>query len=151
MPWATNDVNRITDQLNFAWNEVVQSLGANAYPGYLNFGSTLSPAEYTANQPQPINFTISQIQTKMNAITNEYAITQVQKMLTDLEVIDTAKATAIGSQNYALVRADQLEWDVRFKTQGFEERRSSLIERLRYSLNLPPTPQPQNSGGIIRS
>lgn len=154
MPWASTDYEKATDHLNYAWNEVVQALGANAYPGYLNFGATLSPAEFSANQPRPVNFTVAQITAKMNAITSEYKIGVIQGILADLDSIRTNRKATLNSQNYRLKRADVLEWQVdgaSSKTEGFDQLKAEKIEELRYHLSLPPTPQPTSGGNLSRS
>lgn len=63
-------------------------------------------------------------------------ITTIQAKLNKLDALEATLDGIYGDSNFALVRADVLEWQPGNKAAGPEQARSRLIEDIRTALNL---------------
>ncbi len=135
---------KILTHLNFA---LIRSYEMRA--NYENFSgdlwhinAKLNPTEYQANRPVPLIFQKDDIWQRIDNIEAESPFLEAQLLqaLEDLEATEANLKSTRGNGNYALVKADVLEWDVGLKLSGMESDRDEQIEKLRMLLSLPPTP-----------
>lgn len=132
-----------TDQLRSQYSD---------YSGeFYRFDATLSPTEYQKNRPVLLLFQKDDIWARLDAIEaeSEILVTQFQAILVNLQTIETAIISERSSTNSSLIRADVLEWQPGSRTSGMTDQRDDLIEKLRYRLNLPPSPDPIGGGGML--
>lgn len=115
---------------------------------YMNFGgenwhfnAKLTPTEYQANRPSPLLFKKDDIFSRLDKIEQEtsFNVDAVVLVLAQLEAIETELNRLLSSTNYAIKKADVIEFDISKKNEGLETQRDHLIEKLRYFLELPPT------------
>jgi hypothetical protein len=106
-----------------------------------HFNAKLNPTEYQANRPQPLLFKKDDIFSRLDKIENEteFNVAAVIVVLNQLESIEASLNQLLSNANYAIKVADVIEFDINKKSEGMETQRSSLIEKLRYFLKLPPT------------
>ncbi|WP_414755571.1 hypothetical protein [Anabaena sp. CCY 9910] len=118
---------------------------------FYRFDATLTPTEYQKNRPTPLLFQKDDIWQRLDAIEleSEYLVTQFSQILSNLQTVETAILDERSSVNSALIKADVLEWDTRSRTSGMIASRDDLIEKLRYQLKLPPSPDSMGGGGML--
>lgn len=140
---------KILNHLNFA---LLRSYEVQAQ--YMDFGgenwhfsAKLNPNEYQANRPQPLLFKKEDIFSRLDKIEaeTEFNVADVVTISEQLDNIELELNRLLSSANYAIKKADVIEFDITFKNQGLETQRDRLIEKLKYFLNLPPTSS--NSSG----
>jgi hypothetical protein len=116
---------------------------------YMDFGgemwhvnAKLNPTEYQANRPQPLLFEESDIWTRIDSIEQQscFLVSEVVQIINQLQEIQAELHKLLSSANYAIKKADVLEYDIDKKSEGLNFRSHELTERLRYFLKLPPTP-----------
>lgn len=112
-------------------------------PEYQGFDAVLSPEEWEYEQPVPKQFRLEVVVDRMNKLElqSEYLVANVREILAKLEDIGAKLYQAKSSANFALKRADVVEYDVNLRTAGMESLRDDLIEKLRQALSFPPTPK----------
>jgi hypothetical protein len=112
-----------------------------------HFSAKLNPTEYQANRSQALLFKKEDIFLRLDNIEaeTEFNVAAVVLILSQLEDIEITLNQLLSSANYAIKIADVIEFDINKKNEGLEMQRDRLIEKLRYFLNLPPTPS--NGGG----
>lgn len=108
MPWTSNDKSRIIE-----------------YQAYSLEHQTVF------NVSDRNNF----VQAILDAMTDEALITVVQGKLTEMDTLDAALATELGSANYALIKADVLEWQPGNRTEGIKERFNDLRKEIAFILS----------------
>ena len=111
-----------------------------------DFNAKLNPTEYQANRPQPMLFKKDDIFARLDKIEQEteFNVAAVVLTLDQLENVEIELGRLLSSANYAIKKADVIEFEISKKNEGLEMQRSSLIEKLRYFLELPPTPKTGN-------
>lgn len=111
-----------------------------------HFSAKLNPTEYQANRPQPLLFKKDDIFLRLDKIEQEteFNVITVATVLEQLESIEISLNHLLSNANYAIKKADVIEFEISKKNEGLETQRDRLIEKLRYFLDLPPTP---SSGG----
>jgi hypothetical protein len=119
---------------------------------FYRFDGTLTPTEYQKNRPVPLTFHRDDIWKRLDAIDaeSEYLVKQVLEVVEGLQKLEGAITSERSSPNAALIKADVLEW-AGSRTSGMFAQRDDFIEKLRYFLNLPPSPNDWGGGGLIRS
>ena len=154
MAFGGNDKYRVAKWLNLQLlSSAAMQQNSAAHSEYRLYNAKLSPTEYQMNQPVPLLFDPTEIQTRMNAIALEssYLVDEIVQILDDLDENDVLIKTASISQKGALKKADTLEWDTSIsKTQGVESRQFDMIFRLRYFLKYPPIAPAVSSGYLER-
>lgn len=112
-------------------------------PEYHGFDAVLSPEEWEYAQPVPKQFRLEVVADRMNKLElqSEYLVSNARKILADLDDIEAKLYQAKSSANFALKKADIVEYDVDKRSVGMESLRSELIEKLRQALSFPPTPK----------
>ncbi|MFN6572404.1 hypothetical protein [Dendronalium sp. ChiSLP03b] len=157
MLFALEQRYQILTALNEALLRTDQMRGqyADCSGEFYRFDASLNPTEYQANRPTPLLFQKDDIWQRLDNIEaeSEFLVTQVVQILTNLQTIERAIVSERSSVNSALIRADVLEWDTRSRTTGMLTGRDDLIEKLRYQLGLPPSPDLMGGGGgmLLRS
>jgi hypothetical protein len=145
--------HKILNHLNFA---LIRSYEIQSQ--YTDFGgemwhvsAKLNPTEYQANRPQPLLFKKEDIFARLDKVEaeTEFNVAEIIKILSQLESIEEELNKLLSSSNYAIKVADVIEYDINKKTEGLELRRDALIEKIRYFLQLPPTPKSGNSGASL--
>ena len=118
---------------------------------FYRFDASLNPTEYQANRPTPQLFEKNDIWSRLDSIEIEssFLVGHVQQLLEDLQTLERALLTERSSVNSALVKADVLEWDIHSRASGMVSGRDDLIEKLRYQLKLPPSPDSSHGNGIL--
>jgi hypothetical protein len=154
MPFTLEQRYKVLTHLNLALLRSHQ-MRANweDYSGdFWRLNAKLTPTEYQENRPVPLLFEEDDIWARLNGIEakSQYLVTQVIDVIERLDKMKQALDDTMSSANYAMTRADVIEWDVRFKTSGIDKRQDQAIEDLRYFLGLPPTPTIAG-GGTARS
>lgn len=144
---ALNEALLRTDQMRAQY--------ANAPNDFYRFDATLTPTEYQKNRPVPLLFQEADIWQRLDNIEqeSEFLVNQVLQILSDFQLVERAIINERSSVNSALKRADVLEWETGSRSSGMFAQRDDLIEKLRYQLQLPPSPDPTGGGGgmLLRS
>ncbi|WP_445634522.1 hypothetical protein NSTC745_06345 [Nostoc sp. DSM 114161] len=144
---ALNEALLRTDQMRSQYADVPSD--------FYRFDATLSPTEYQKNRPVPLLFQQDDIWQRLDNIEqkSEFLVNQVLQILTDFQMIERAIFSERSSVNSALKKADVLEWETASRSAGMFAHRDDLIEKLRYQLGLPPSPDPMGGGGgmLLRS
>ncbi|BDA74377.1 hypothetical protein CAL7716_085430 [Calothrix sp. PCC 7716] len=156
MPFSLEQRYKILTYLNTALlRSTEQRANHQDWCGDLyHFSAKLNPTEYQANRPRPLLFEESDIWRCLDNLEakSEFLVNQVLEVCKDLEAVETNLKNERMSANGALKKADVLEWDTANRTSGMEALRDELIEKIRYFLELPPTPQSNNwSTSLFRS
>lgn len=157
MPFTLEQRYQILTALNEALlrTDQMRSQYADVPTDFYRFDATLTPTEYQKNRPVPLVFQKDDIWARCDKIEldSEYLVTQVLQILTDFQNIERAMVLERSSVNAALKRADVLEWETGSRTSGMLTGRDDLIEKLRYQLGLPPSPDSMGGGGgmLLRS
>ncbi|MFK0731395.1 MAG: hypothetical protein ACFKPT_02710 [Gloeotrichia echinulata GP01] len=153
MPFTLEQRYQILTALNEALlrSEQMRSQYADAPNDFYRFDATLTPTEYQKNRPVPLVFQKDDIWVRLDKIEieSEYLVSQALQILTDFQTIERAIINERTSVNSALIKADVLEWDVRSRSTGMLSQRDDLIEKLRYQLGLPPSPDSMGGGGVL--
>lgn len=140
---ALNEALLRTDQMRSQYSD---------YSGeFYRFDATLTPTEYQKNRPVPLLFQKDDIWQRLDNIEaeSEFLVSQVMQIMTSFETVERAIINEQSSPNAALKKADVLEWEGS-RTSGMFAQRDDLIEKLRYQLGLPPSPDPSGgSGGML--
>jgi hypothetical protein len=151
MPFTLETRHKILTVLNLALlrSHQLRSNYDNYSGEFYNMNAVLSPTEYQANRPRPLMFEKNEIWSRLGKIEaeSEFLVQQVQEVVEDCDRLEKSLKAIRGSTSYALKRADVLEYDVTLKTAGIEEERDIAIEKLRYFLDLPPSPTVEAGGG----
>lgn len=154
MPFTLEQRYQILTALNEALlrTDQMRSQYADAPNDFYRFDATLTPTEYQKNRPVPLVFQEEDIWQRLDKIEqkSEFLVNQVLRIIADFQAVERAIVNERTSVNSALVKADVLEWDVRSRSTGMLTQRDDLIEKLRYQLKLPPSPDAMGgSGGIL--
>ncbi|MBW4677663.1 MAG: hypothetical protein KME52_27790 [Desmonostoc geniculatum HA4340-LM1] len=157
MPFTLEQRYQILTALNEALlrTDQMRSQYADSPSDFYRFDATLTPTEYQKNRPVPLLFQKDDIWQRLDEIEqeSEFLVNQVLQYLIDLKNVERAIVNERSSVNSALKKADVLEWETGFRTSGMFAQRDDLIEKLRYQLSLPPSPDPMGGGGgmLLRS
>lgn len=155
MPFTLEQRYQILTALNEALlrTDQMRAQYADSPDDFYRFDGTLTPTEYQKDRPTPLLFQESDIWARLDSIEvhSEFLVNQVLRILADFHTIERAIFNERSSVNSALIKADVLEWDVRSRSDGMYGQRDDLIERLRYQLSLPPSPDPLGGGMLLRS
>jgi predicted AAA+ superfamily ATPase len=121
-------------------------------PEYHGFDAVLSPEEWEYSQPVPKQFRLEVVVDRMAKLElqSEYLVANVRKILADLDDIEAKLYGAKSSANFALKKADVVEYDVSLRSAGMESLRAELIEKLRQALSFPPTPKGSTQAEFYR-
>jgi tetrahydromethanopterin S-methyltransferase subunit G len=140
---ALNEALLRTDQM--------RSQYADAPNDFYSFDATLTPTEYQKNRPVPLLFQEEDIWQRLDKIEqrSEFLVNQVLQIIADFKTVERAIVNERSSVNSALKRADVLEWETGSRSVGMFAQRDDLIEKLRYQLGLPPSPDSMGGGGIL--
>jgi hypothetical protein len=153
MPFTLEQRYQILTVLNEALlrTDLLRSQYADAPNDFYRFDATLAPTEYQKNRPVPLVFQEDDIWQRLDNIEqkSEYLVNQVLQIMADFQMVEKAIVSERSSVNSALIKADVLEWDVRSRSSGMFAQRDDLIEKLRYQLGLPPSPDSMGGGGGI--
>ncbi|MCC5640628.1 hypothetical protein LC593_33315 [Nostoc sp. CHAB 5844] len=154
MPFTLEQRYQILTALNEALLRTDQMRSQYAdYSGeFYRFDATLTPTEYQKNRPVPLLFQEDDIWARLDKIEqkSEFLVNQILQIMTDFETVERAIINERSSPNSALKKADVLEWETGSRTSGMMAQRDDLIEKLRYQLGLPPSPDPTGgSGGML--
>jgi len=131
----------------------------NDQPGaFYVFDAQLNPTEYQKDRPVPLLFQttdifprLANIEALAVTLQDNIVVQMVLDILTSLQNIESAILTERSSANSALIQADVLKWDVNQRLQGMLSQRDDLIEKMRYQLGLPPSPDPIGGSSLARS
>lgn len=157
MPFTLEQRYQILTALNEALlrTDQMRSQYADAPNDFYRFDATLTPTEYQKNRPVPLLFQEDDIWQRLDRIEqkSDFLVEQTLQIMADFVLVERAIVSERTSVNSALVKADVLEWDVRSRSTGMLTQRDDLIEKLRYQLGLPPSPDPMSGGGgmLLRS
>ncbi|MFB2768578.1 hypothetical protein ACE1AT_04705 [Pelatocladus sp. BLCC-F211] len=155
MPFTTEQRYQILTFLNEALLRTDATRSQyDTYSGdFYRFDATLSPTEYQKNRPVPLMFEEADIWQRLDNIElkSEFLVSQVVQILTDLQATERAIINERISVNSALKKADVLEWETGSRTSGMFAQRDEFIEKLRYQLGLPPSPNNWGGGTLLRS
>lgn len=157
MPFTLEQRYQILTALNEALlrTDQMRSQYADAPNDFYRFDATLSPTEYQKNRPVPLLFEEEDIWQRLDNIEqkSEFLVSQVLQIMEGLLAVEKAIINERISVNSALKKADVLEWDVSARSIGMFAQRDDFIEKLRYQLGLPPSPDSQGGGGgmLLRS
>jgi hypothetical protein len=150
MPFTLEQRHKILTLLNLSLlrSHAVQANFADYSGDFYNMNAVLSPTEYQANRPRPLLFEEDEIWARLDKIENksEFLVQQTLEALDDCDRIEKALKTLRSSPNYALKRADVLEYEQSQRSAGMEMERDEAIGRLRYFLDLPPIPAAGGGG-----
>lgn len=153
MPFTLEQRYQILTALNEAFlrTDQMRSQYADAPNDFYRFDATLTPTEYQKNRPVPLFFQEDDIWQRLDKIEqkSEFLVNQVLQIMADFQMVEKAIVSERSSVNSALIKADVLEWDVRSRSSGMFAQRDDLIEKLRYQLGLPPSPDSMGGGGGI--
>lgn len=153
MPFTLEQRHKILTFLNLALlrNHQMQQQWGEYQGEFYHMTAKLNPTEYQANRPRPLLFEQDDIWKRLEKIErqSEFLVAQTLSVLSDLEAVETAIKQEQTSPNSALKKADVLEWDVSIRASGMKSQKDELIEKLRYFLELPPTPQSSNFGASL--
>jgi hypothetical protein len=153
MPFTLEQRYQILTALNEALlrTDQMKSQYADTPNDFYRFDATLTPTEYQKNRPVPLVFQEDEIWQRLDKIEqkSEFLVNQVLQIMADFLMVERAIVTERSSINSALIKADVLEWDVRSRSTGMFTQRDDLIERLRYQLGLPPSPDSMGGGGML--
>lgn len=153
MPFTLEQRYQILTALNEALlrTDQMRSQYSDYSGGFYRFDATLTPTEYQKNRPVPLLFNKDDIWQRLDNIEaeSEFLVNQTLQIMADLQSIEQAIIKERSSVNSALIKADVLEWDVRSRSSGMFAQRDDLIEKLRYQLKLPPSPDPMGGGGML--
>jgi hypothetical protein len=148
MPFSLEQRYKILTYLNTALlRSTEQRANYQDWGGDLyHFSAKLNPTEYQANRSRPLLFEEADIWRRLDNLEakSEFLVNQVLEVCSDLEQVEINLKNERMSANGALKKADVLEWDTASRTSGMETLRDEFIEKLRYFLELPPTPQSGN-------
>lgn len=131
-----------------------QHMSYEGYSGdFYRMDAVLSPTEYQASTPQPLLFEEADINQRLDAIVLRSATetAQVRAIIVDLDNTEVLIKGLLTDPNYSIRKLDKVEIDLSRRTEGAIAYRNEMIERLRYRLGLPPTPQPQVTATSYRS
>lgn len=154
MPFALGQRYQILTFLNLALmrTDAMRSQYENYQGDFYRFDGTLTPTEYQKNRPVPLTFQKVDIWNRLDSLEaeSEYLVKQVLDVVEGLQKIEMAIASERSSPNAALRKADVLEWEGS-RTSAMFAQRDDFIEKLRYFLKLPPSPNDWGGGGLMRS
>lgn len=107
---------------------------------------TLDPTQ----QPTIPVFTETDIWARLDALEakSEFLVDSVLGVLAQLDTTEKNLRDEKGSSNFAITKADKLEWEISLRTTGMEQNRDELLQELRYYLGLPIAP-PEKTGGTL--
>jgi hypothetical protein len=151
MPFTREDQFKALSHLNQAlirnYSYQLQSV-----PEYHGFDVVLSPEEWAYEQPVPKQFRLEVVVDRMAKLElqSEYLVANVKEILGQLDDIEVKLYQAKSSANFALKRADVVEYDVDKRSAGMEALRTELIEKLRSALQFPPTPMGATQASLYR-
>ena len=153
MPFTLEQRYQILTALNEALlrTDQVRSQYSDYESDFYRFDATLTPTEYQKNRPVLLLFQEEDIWQRLDKIEqeSEFLVNQVLQILTDFQMVERAIFNEQSSVNSALKRADVLEWETGSRTSGMFAQRNDLIEKLRYQLQLPPSPDSTSGGGML--
>ncbi|MEH2393881.1 MAG: hypothetical protein V7K21_20180 [Nostoc sp.] len=153
MPFTLEQRYQIITALNEALLRTDQMREQYADPpnDFYRFDATLTPTEYQKNRPVPLVFKEDDIWQRLDKIEqkSEFLVNQVLQIMADFLSVERAIVSERSSVNSALKRADVLEWDTGSRSAGMFSQRDDLIEKLRYQLSLPPSPDSMGGGGML--
>jgi hypothetical protein len=153
MPFTLEQRYQILTALNEALlrTDLMRSQYADAPNDFYRFDATLTPTEYQKNRPVPLVFEKDDIWRRLDNIEaeSEFLVNPVLQVLADLLMLERAIFNERSSVNSALKKADVLEWETGSRSAGMFAQRDDLIEKLRYQLKLPPSPDPMGGGGML--
>ncbi|MEH2201209.1 hypothetical protein [Nostoc sp.] len=153
MPFTLEQRYQILTALNEAYlrTDQMRSQYADAPSDFYRFDATLTPTEYQKNRPVPLLFQEDDIWQRLDRIEqkSEFLVNQVLQIMTDFQMIERAIFSERSSVNSALKKADVLEWETSSRSAGMFAQRDDLIEKLRYQLGLPPSPDSMGGGGML--
>lgn len=147
---SLEDKHRCLKHLNFALIRTLPYLATQSQNEFYTYDAQLNPTEYYAGMPVPRLFEEGDIFERIDAIASQFVASELVQIADKLDQIEERLSNELSSPNHALMKADDLQWDVSLRSRGMELRRGELIERLRYYLKLPPTP-PIMGGALGRS
>ncbi|MHC5825218.1 MAG: hypothetical protein ACYT04_57565, partial [Nostoc sp.] len=135
----------------FLRTDLLRAQYADAPNDFYRFDATLTPTEYQKNRPVPLLFQEDDIWQRLDRIEqkSDYLVEQTLQIMADFALIERAIATERSSVNSSLIRADVLEWQPGSRSSGMLIQRDDLIEKLRYQLGLPPSPDPIGGSGML--
>ncbi|MBW4598907.1 MAG: hypothetical protein KME29_04665 [Calothrix sp. FI2-JRJ7] len=153
MPFSLEQRYKILTHLNTALLRSTEQRanyedwGAELY----HLSAKLNPTEYQANRPRPLVFEKDDIWRRLDKIEaeSEFLVNQALEVVSDLDLVESNLKKERSSVNSALKKADVLEWDTSARSDAMLAQRDELIERLRYFLELPPTPQHGGGGASL--
>lgn len=135
---------QIRDHLNFALlrNPTIQQYSDDFYMREL----------YVSQQFKPPLLSEREVFHRLDFVEqySVYKVEHIRAVLGQLNAAESEIAEEMGA-NYSLYRVGELEWDKHTKTAGLERKRDTLIERLRYFLDLPMSPPSAWGGSVVRS
>ncbi|MEH2384909.1 MAG: hypothetical protein V7K14_03760 [Nostoc sp.] len=153
MPFTLEQRYQILTALNEAFlrTDQMRSQYADAPNDFYRFDATLTPTEYQKNRPVPLLFQEDDIWQRLDRIEqrSDFLVQQTLQIMTDFILVERAIATERSSVNSSLIRADVLEWQPGSRSSGMLIQRDDLIEKLRYQLGLPPSPDPIGGSGML--
>lgn len=157
MPFTLEQRYQILTALNEALlrTDQMRAQYADSPNDFYRFDATLTPTEYQKNRPVPLVFQEDDIWRRLDNIEqkSEFLINQVLQIMADFQMVERAIVGERSSVNSALKKADVLEWETGSRSAGMFAQRDDLIEKLRYQLGLPPSPDLMGGGGgmLLRS
>ncbi|QKQ75648.1 hypothetical protein [Nostoc sp. TCL240-02] len=153
MPFTLEQRYQILTALNEALlrTDQMRSQYADAPNDFYRFDATLTPTEYQKNRPAPLLFQKDDIWQRLDRIEaeSEFLVQQVMFVMNLFRSVELAIHQERSSVNSALKKADVLEWETGSRSAGMFAQRDDLIEKLRYQLGLPPSPDPMGGGGML--
>ncbi|MHC5779684.1 hypothetical protein [Nostoc sp.] len=153
MPFTLEQRYQILTALNEAFlrTDQMRSQYADAPNDFYRFDATLTPTEYQKNRPVPLLFQEDDIWQRLDRIEqrSDFLVQQTLQIMTDFLLVERAIASERSSVNSSLIRADVLEWQPGSRSTGMLIQRDDLIEKLRYQLSLPPSPDPIGGSGML--